>query len=352
MKKLQLLLIAAICFGLKIQAQTSSIQVPVSSGVPQAYPYSSIVRSADGNVLSNQFINLRISMRSGSVNGPIAYQETDTVTTSPMGIFSVVVGGGKIVAGNFDSIPWSSGQIYQQVEMDDKGGNTFADMGTAQLLSLPYALSAGNGITDIKYDSTGKMSVTTTDGRTAIKTTAASWMTTGNSGAAGGFIGTTDNTDLVLKRNNTESLKIKADGVTMAGKLGIGLGTPATSLDLSGGLTLRDTTVNVSGAFNLNVGNHALIFINSSVSSASAILGPGLAKGQVVVLAITGSSSNNGVRFYNNGSTYNTRVNISGGGVGDNNSGYSYITYKEGNTLTLLWNGTDWVQMASSMANN
>lgn len=351
MKKLSLL-VAATAFLFTFQSQ-AQLAVPVSGGVPQAFPYSSQVRDDEGNLLSNRFISLRISMHSGSATGPVTYVEHDTTTTSPNGIFSVVVGGGTIIQGKFDSIPWTSGQIYQQVELDENGGTNFSDMGTAQLLSFPYAIAAGNGVADVKYDQTGKLSVTSADGSTDIKSDAASWMTTGNSevGSAG-FLGTTDNTDLVFKRNGSEGLRLKAgDALTMPGKLGIGVAEPLTSLDVNGGLTLRDTTVNItaSGAFNLSVGNHALVFINSSVyaSYASAILSPGLAKGQVVMLAITGSNSSYGVRFYNH-PNYNTRINIYGQGVG---SGIGYSkNYTEGNTLTLLWNGSDWVQIASSIS--
>lgn len=350
MKKLRLLALAALSAGLTSQAQ---ITVPVSGGVPQAYPYSSQVRDADGTVLANQFISLRISLRDGGVDGPVKYVELDTITTSPNGIFSVVVGGGRVIGGNFDSIPWASGMIYQKVELDERGGTNFVDMGTAQLLSLPYALSAGNGVTNIKYDSTGKMSLATADGRTEIKTTAAGWMTTGNSGAGStGFIGTTDNSDLTFKRFNQEGMRIRTgNAVTMPGRLGLGgVTAPATTLDVNGGMSFRDTTVNVSGNFTLNVGNRGLIFINSSVfpSAARVTLADGLVKGQMVILAITSSSSSYGVRFYNSGAAYNTRVNTNGGGVNDGNVG-DYISYKEGNTITLLWNGTDWVQTASSI---
>jgi len=348
MKKLSLWTAAVFTFF----ASTTNAQT--SAGVPQAFPYSSQVRDASGNILANQFINLRITMHTGSTTGPAVYIETDTVTTSPNGIFSVVVGGGTIVSGRFDSIPWSVGQIYQQVELDPAGGRAFTDMGTTQLLSLPYALAAGNGVTDVKYDSTGKLTVTSADGSTAIKSTAASWMTNGNSGVGSGFIGTNDNADLVFKRGGSEGLRLKSAGtVTMPGKLGVGISSPATSLDLNGGLSLRDTTVNVSADFNLNIGNRALIFINSSTNPGNArpILGPGLVKGQVVVLVITGSSNSYGVRFINNGTTYNTRVNVEGGGVNvyNNNGSGNYINYTEGNSLTLLWNGYDWVQIASSI---
>lgn len=57
------------------------------------------------------------------------------------------------------------------------------------------------------------------------------WNLTGNTGtsAATNFIGTTDNTDLVLKTNSTERMRI-----TAAGKIGIGTAAPTASLHVVG----------------------------------------------------------------------------------------------------------------------
>src|ERR1043165_5386385 len=135
MKKLSLWIAAfSTCFIFTAQAQVTQT---TNNGVPQAIPYSSLVKDASGMALSNQFIKLRFSMHSGSATGPVVYCETDTTTTSPTGIFSVVVGGGTIMSGTFDAIPWSTSQIYQQVELDPTGASNFADMGTTQLLSSP-----------------------------------------------------------------------------------------------------------------------------------------------------------------------------------------------------------------------
>lgn len=62
-----------------------------------------------------------------------------------MGLFTLAIGGGNAVSGKFTDITWSSGDKYLKIEMDATGGNNFTLMGTSQLLSVPYALSAGNG---------------------------------------------------------------------------------------------------------------------------------------------------------------------------------------------------------------
>lgn len=343
MKHVTLLAALLIMFLAPVRAQIDS-----RTGVPQAFPYSSQIRDANGALITDRFISLRVTMRTGTPDGPPVYVEVDTTTTSPTGIFTVVIGGGTILQGSFDSIPWMDGQVYQQVELDENGGSNFTDMGTTQLLSLPYALAAGNGVTDVKFDATGKINITPADGREEIKSETASWLTTGNAGS-NGFIGTTDNVDLVLKRNNAEGLRLRANNaLSTTGMLGVGVANPVTSLDVNGGVTLRDTVVNVSGAFTLNPGNRSLIFVNSTSYPANALctMAPGLQRGQIIVIVVGGGFYTRGISFANN-TYYKTRVNVDGRGVG---SSYGQtINYTDGNTITLLWNGTDWVQLSSSI---
>ncbi len=332
-------LLAAFCISANLHAQ-------IASGVPQKFAYSSQVRDANQELLVNRFINLRFSLHSASATGPVVYAETDTVTTSPMGIFTVVIGGGSIAVGRFEQIDWKAGDMFLQIELDANGGTNFVDMGAAQIISSPYAIAAGNGLSSVKYDSTGSVVIQTADSKTTTSTTA-SWLTTGNKGISStGFIGTTDNTDLVLKRMNAEGLRLGANNaVTMPGNLGLGVASPVTSLDVNGGVTLRDTTINVGGNFTLAVGNHALIFINSDVSAATTCtLADGLQRGQIVILSITGTK---GVNFVNNAPRNNTRVNVDGKGVGSSIGGSAY--YTEGNSITFMWDGTDWRQLSGSI---
>ncbi len=336
-------LILITCLGLNLNAQLAT---SVTSGIPQKFSYSSQVRDANEEILANQFISLRFTIRSGSQGGAAIYVETDTTTTSPNGIFTVVIGGGSILSGKFDSIQWQQANMYLQIEMDPEGGTNYTNMGTSQLVSFPYAIAAGNGLESIKYDSTGTVVIRTADTKTTSSTNA-SWLTNGNAATgANSFIGTTDNSDLILKRMNAEGLRIRiGNAVTIPGKLGLGVTAPVTTLDVNGGVTLRDTTFNVSGNFTLNAGNRSMIFLNSSVSATTTCtMADGLQRGQIVIISMLGSR---GVSFVNNGPVNNTRVNTDGKGV--NSHIGDAVLYTEGNTLTLLWNGADWVEIASSM---
>ena len=115
---------------------------------PQKIAYQAVARNASGTVLPNQTVTLRFSLRNASSNGTIVYQETQTATTSNIGLFNVNIGEGTVSAGTFAGIDWSNGAKFMQVELDPQGGNAFIDMGTQQMLSVPYALYAENGIPD------------------------------------------------------------------------------------------------------------------------------------------------------------------------------------------------------------
>lgn len=72
------------------------------------------------------------------------------------------------------------------------------------------------------------------DGSNWVKMVASTtaWLLNGNSGtsASSNFIGTTDSVDLISKTNNTERLRIKANG-----KIGIGTTTPTNLVELANG---------------------------------------------------------------------------------------------------------------------
>jgi hypothetical protein len=112
------------------------------ASAPQGLNYQAVVRNSSGIILPNQAVNMRFSIRSDSINGSIKYSETDSGFTNALGIFTVIIGGGNIFSGSFDSIHWAACSHFLQVEMDVTGGNNFLQMGTSQLVSVPYALYA------------------------------------------------------------------------------------------------------------------------------------------------------------------------------------------------------------------
>jgi microcystin-dependent protein len=113
---------------------------------PQAIPYQAAVRNSSGTLLTNQSVKFRFSIRSASASGTVVYQETQSATTNSLGLAVLNVGQGTAVTGTFSSIDWTGGTMFLQVEIDPAGGTSYTDMGTQQLMSVPYSLSSANGV--------------------------------------------------------------------------------------------------------------------------------------------------------------------------------------------------------------
>ncbi len=111
---------------------------------PQKVNYQAVARTVAGAIIPNQNISLRFTIRDNSATGTVLYSETQSKITNQFGLFTAAIGGGTTVSGSMLTINWGSGDKYLQVEIDPTGGSTYVSMGADQLLSVPYALFAGN----------------------------------------------------------------------------------------------------------------------------------------------------------------------------------------------------------------
>jgi len=109
---------------------------------PQLINYQGVARSTTGTPLASQPIGLRFTIHDGTATGTTVYQETQTATTNSFGLYVLSIGNGTVVSGTFNTIPWSSSNKYLQVEIDPAGGTSYANAGTSQLLSVPFAIFA------------------------------------------------------------------------------------------------------------------------------------------------------------------------------------------------------------------
>jgi hypothetical protein len=105
---------------------------------PQLIPYQAIARDNSGNPVLNQNIGLRFSIHDQTLNGAVVWQEAQTVVSNNLGIIVTALGG----TSQLTSVDWGSGAKFLQVEMDIAGGSNYLDMGTQQMMSVPYALYA------------------------------------------------------------------------------------------------------------------------------------------------------------------------------------------------------------------
>lgn len=129
------------CF-LFILAILCDFDTPLMAQAPQGFPYQAVARTAAGNLMTNQSIQMRFSISDSSAAGTILYQETQTVITNSLGLFTHTIGQGAIILGSFNAINWGLHVKFLKVEMDTTGASNFVVMGSTQLMSVPYALFA------------------------------------------------------------------------------------------------------------------------------------------------------------------------------------------------------------------
>ena len=104
---------------------------------PQGINYQAVARYNNGDVLMNQALTIQFSVISDIATSAISWQETHQVTTNDYGLFTAIIGEGTPSGGNsatFDVIDWASSTHFLKVEMNG------VDMGTTQLMSVPYSL--------------------------------------------------------------------------------------------------------------------------------------------------------------------------------------------------------------------
>lgn len=109
---------------------------------PQQFSFQGVAKKADGKVVSSAVISIRLTIHSEAIGGTTVYQETHSTQTNPGGIFNIQIGGGNVVSGTFAAIPWKTFPHFLQLEMDPLGGSAYTDLGTTQMLSVPYAMQA------------------------------------------------------------------------------------------------------------------------------------------------------------------------------------------------------------------
>jgi uncharacterized protein (TIGR02145 family) len=123
------------------------LPISVLSQAPQGIPYQAVVRNADGSVMANSVIILTFKVHDIAPNGTVVFEENHTLTSNSQGLVSCIVGNGTVSQGIFTNINWGSGAKFLHVIM----GTT--DLGTQQMMSVPYALYSGN--TNVSVSTTG-----------------------------------------------------------------------------------------------------------------------------------------------------------------------------------------------------
>ncbi|MBE0637421.1 MAG: hypothetical protein IH598_02770, partial [Bacteroidales bacterium] len=131
MKKISLLF-TALLMSLSLLAQA-----------PQGINYQTVIRDGDGDILPDTELSLQMTIRSGTPDGEVVYQENHDVTTNTIGLVNLVIGRGTPLSGSFGAVAWGKNSHYLETAIDITGSKEFQVMGVTQFLSVPYAQFSG-----------------------------------------------------------------------------------------------------------------------------------------------------------------------------------------------------------------
>ncbi len=142
MKTFTIILVVVICFITGLYAQA-----------PEQFNYQAVLRDASGNLKVNQNVTIVINVLQGSSSGASVFAETHVISTNAQGVVNLNIGSKLEGLGSLD---WANKTYFIKVTVDG------IEMGTSQLLSVPYALyalRAGNGFSGSYNDLTNKPSL-------------------------------------------------------------------------------------------------------------------------------------------------------------------------------------------------
>ncbi len=120
-----------------------STEILAQGAIPQRFSYQGVARAEDGTVLANARVVVRFSILTNSSLGNLVFQETHQASTNEFGLLTLAVGGGTPQVGRFTDIDWAGSPKFLRVEIDIDREGSFINLGTTQLLSVPYALASG-----------------------------------------------------------------------------------------------------------------------------------------------------------------------------------------------------------------
>ncbi|ALO16892.1 hypothetical protein L21SP5_03278 [Salinivirga cyanobacteriivorans] len=109
---------------------------------PNTFNYQGVMRDQDGTLMTNTSAMLELSVLD-MTEMPV-YTETHDITTNDFGQFSIHVGAGVPVSGDFNSINWGSGEYMLSTSVSLDGGANYTVLGVSPILAVPYALHAAN----------------------------------------------------------------------------------------------------------------------------------------------------------------------------------------------------------------
>src|SRR5690554_4490182 len=126
---------------------------------PDKINYQAIARNTSTGVeLSHQDVYVVVKILAGDFNGEIVYQEDhQNIQTNMYGLFSLQIGNGIPISGDFSDLNWGDNSYWLEVDLD--AGQGLKTIGTMEFVAVPYALHARTAtfIDDADADPTNEL---------------------------------------------------------------------------------------------------------------------------------------------------------------------------------------------------
>jgi hypothetical protein len=268
----------------------------MAQSVPQGMQYQAVARDAEGNILADQAIGIRINLLADGKKDASVYLEEHQTRTNELGLFTLTIGAGEVIAGNFTEVPWAEHEIWMSLSLDASGDGRYKMLSKSRLLAVPYAFHAGSAGTIAGTQAQQGEGQRTHNG-------GIQWHLLGNRNANPDFffLGTIDENDLVIKTNNSERMRITADGeVNIDGDLSVGNNALiGNDLQVNNNANI-DNNLKVGGITDLD---SDLNVNNMGATSLSGILTVDKATSLKDMLTVDGVADFNDALNVNNGSS-------------------------------------------------
>lgn len=187
-----------------------------AQSVPSGIRYQSVARNDAGELISDQTLSIKVSLKRKPASGTqIYYSELHTITTNSVGAYSLVIGKGTFFSGDYFQIPWSSDNIWVEIAQQSSADASFVTVSNSQLMTVPYAFHAATAsVIAGAVTATMASGSNASSGNSILATSATSWQTTGSSASTPPtqYFGTADCKDLVFKTNAAERMRIFCNG--------------------------------------------------------------------------------------------------------------------------------------------
>ena len=130
----------SICFLILFLIATNIVKAQS----PSAINFQGLAMDSNSKIISKKDIFIKCTFLVNKAT-ETSYAEIHKTATDQFGQFNISLGLGKATVNTFDKLDWANNQYDLKVEISNDSIN-YKLLGRQQILSVPYALNAGNGL--------------------------------------------------------------------------------------------------------------------------------------------------------------------------------------------------------------